>query len=96
VKTCPWSGWSSFTVWTPSVSATEKVLARPSVRRTNFRGRAEAWKEAVSAWFPVPTRTSSTTATEAKPNPSASACASEVEEHQAVLRFPSTSCSGWK
>jgi hypothetical protein len=33
---------------------------------------------------------------EAKPKLRASACASELEEHQAVLRFPSTSCRGWK
>ncbi len=80
----------------PSVSATEKVLARPSVRSTNFRGRAEAWKVAVSAWFPVPMRTSSTATMAAKPKLSASACASLLAAHQAVRRSPSTSCSGWK
>ena len=83
LNTWPWSGWSSFTVCTPSVSATEKVLARPSVRSTNFLGRAEAWNDVMSAWFPVATRTSSTTT-----------IAGKADGHRIGLRVPARGAPG--
>ena len=96
VKTWPCSGWSSFTVCTPSVSATEKVLARavgpqhelPRPRR-GVEGRGVGLVPGADAHLVHHRHRGEAEAQRV-------GLRVALAEHQAVFRFPSTSCRGWK